>query len=67
MLGAFRTEWDGEAFLKMENLKTLLFNTQNYINLKHLPTSLRVLDRRSVWSWRPYKMEDFLNKASVTY
>ncbi|KAK2421532.1 hypothetical protein QL285_032151 [Trifolium repens] len=59
-----KTEWDGKAFKKMENLKTLLMNKQNYINQKHLPTSLRVLDRRSVWSWPPYKMEDFLNKAS---
>ncbi|KAK2367383.1 disease resistance protein RPV1 [Trifolium repens] len=40
---------DGEAFNKMENLKTLLIDKYGRFdrNLKHLPNSLRVLDSRS--------------------
>ena len=57
---------DGEAFNKMENLKTLLIDG-NYGrfegSLKHLPNSLRVLDCRSPgFTVQPV----FFNKASVT-
>ncbi|KAK2350345.1 disease resistance protein RPV1 [Trifolium repens] len=44
-----KLERDGEAFNKMENLKTLLIDYGGHFDgsLKHLPNSLRVLDCRS--------------------
>ncbi|WJX71771.1 hypothetical protein P8452_55728 [Trifolium repens] len=44
-------ERDGEAFNKMENLKTLLIDEEGCFDdesVKHLPNSLRVLDCRSI-------------------
>ncbi|MED6120241.1 hypothetical protein PIB30_019030 [Stylosanthes scabra] len=42
-------EWDGEAFRKMKNLRTLIIKSGNFFNgPNHLPDSLRVLE------WRGY-------------
>ncbi|KEH17487.1 disease resistance protein (TIR-NBS-LRR class), putative [Medicago truncatula] len=43
-----RVAWDGEAFKKMENLKTLIFSDYVFFKKhpKHLPNSLRVLECR---------------------
>ncbi|WJX66908.1 hypothetical protein P8452_51415 [Trifolium repens] len=59
-------ERDGEAFNKMENLKTLLIDYGGGFDgsLKHLPNSLRVLDWRSCS--RDAAQVVFPNKASVT-
>ncbi|RHN52619.1 putative TIR domain, winged helix-turn-helix DNA-binding domain-containing protein [Medicago truncatula] len=52
-----RVEWDGEAFKKMENLKTLIFSNDVFFskNPKHLPNSLRVLECR----YHKYHSSDF--------
>ncbi|XP_045811394.1 disease resistance protein RUN1-like [Trifolium pratense] len=42
--GWIKIERDGEAFKKMENLKTLIINGGFDGNFKHLPNSLRVVD-----------------------
>ncbi|KEH32795.1 disease resistance protein (TIR-NBS-LRR class) [Medicago truncatula] len=44
-----KVQWDGQAFLKMENLKTLIFSDDVSFstNPKHLPNSLRVLECRN--------------------
>jgi hypothetical protein len=63
--GRIKFERDGEAFNKMEHLKTLLIDNLGDFDgsLKHLPNSLRVLDcRSSDFTKQPV----FFNKASVT-
>lgn len=46
-------EWDGEAFKKMENLKTLIIKNCHFSQApKHLPNSLRVLE------WWTYPLQD---------
>ncbi|XP_024641439.1 disease resistance protein RPV1 [Medicago truncatula] len=56
-----KVEWDGEAFKKMENLKTLIFGNKVYLceNPKHLPNSLRVLECSKL---NPLEWEGFLTK-----
>jgi hypothetical protein len=40
-----KVEWDGEAFKKMENLKTLIIRNGKFNKSpKHLPNSIRVLE-----------------------
>jgi len=50
-------EWDGEAFKKMKNLKTLIFSGCVFFSKhpKHLPNSLRVLE----WCYRKYPSSGF--------
>ena len=55
-------EWNPEAFSKMQNLELLkICGVQLMRDLKHLPTSLRVLD------WREYPSKSltssFLSKV----
>ncbi|KAG4380633.1 hypothetical protein GLYMA_16G211400v4 [Glycine max] len=46
-------EWDGEAFKKMENLKTLIIRNSHFSKgPTHLPNSLRVLE------WWTYPLQD---------
>ncbi|AES76447.2 disease resistance protein (TIR-NBS-LRR class) [Medicago truncatula] len=58
--GVIEVQWDGEAFKKMENLKTLIFSNDVFFseNPKHLPNSLRVLECRNHMC--PFKWEGFL-------
>ena len=40
-----KVEWDGKAFKKMKNLKTLIIKNCHFSEVpKHLPNSLRVLE-----------------------
>jgi hypothetical protein len=58
-------EWDGDAFKKMKNLKTLIIkNGQFSKGPKYLPSTLRVLK----WKGYPSKFPSsatVLNKASA--
>ncbi|KAL5095723.1 hypothetical protein RYX36_000050 [Vicia faba] len=64
LIGDEAIEWDGEAFKKMENLKTLVIKKCHFSNApKHLPSSLRVLQW---WNYPSQKLPcDFDSKQLV--